>query len=267
MNEQQPSTSARPGAAPFSLKGRTALVTGAGRGIGRGIATAMARCGADVIVLDVDAGAAESTAADIASLAGVRTWAEQADLLQPARVPEVAARIAGRCGDADILVNNAGLQVRKPALEFTWDEWNRVLTIHLSASFMMAQALAPGMIRRGRGAVVNIASLNSVMAVPNIVAYTAAKSGVAGLTRSLAVEWAQHNIRVNAIGPGWTRTALTEPLLAVDAKREAVMSRIPMRRFAEPEADLGYVAVFLASEAAAYITGQVVYVDGGWLAG
>ena len=164
------------------------------------------------------------------------------------------------------MINNVGIQVRKPALEFTLEEWNSVLNIHLTVSFAMAQAVVPGMIKQGGGKIINIASINGVIAVPNTIAYTAAKSGLAGLTRAMAVEWSQFNVRTNAIGPGYCRTELTEKLFQDPKKSEWVMSRIPMKRLAEPENDLGYVAVFLASEASAYINGQVIYVDGGWLA-
>ena len=143
---------------------------------------------------------------------------------------------------------------------------NSGITIHLTVSFAMAQAIVPEMIKRGGGKIINIASLNSVMAVPHIMAYVAAKSGVAGLTRSMAVEWSQYNIRANAIGPGFCRTELTEKLLSDQEKMKWVMGRIPMKRLAEPENDLGYVAVFLSSNASSYITGQTIFVDGGWLA-
>jgi NAD(P)-dependent dehydrogenase (short-subunit alcohol dehydrogenase family) len=130
----------------------------------------------------------------------------------------------------------------------------------------MAQAVVPGMIKQGGGKIINIASINGAIAIPNTIAYTAAKSGLAGLTRAMAVEWSQFNLRTNAIGPGYCRTELTERLFQDPQKSEWVMGRIPMKRLAEPENDLGYVAVFLASEASAYINGQVIYVDGGWLA-
>jgi len=164
------------------------------------------------------------------------------------------------------LINNAGIQVRKPALEFTLEEWSDVITLHLTVSFFMAHAVVPGMIQLGGGKIINIASINSMMAVPNVIAYTAAKSGVAGLTRSMAVEWSQYNIRANAIGPGFFRTKLTEKLFEDEEKTKWVIGRTPMNRLGEPENDLGYVAVFLASEASSYITGQTIFVDGGWLA-
>lgn len=250
----------------FSLAGRTALITGAGRGIGRALATALARAGADIVAVDVLEANVRETAQFLATETGVKTYPYVMDLSQTEQIPARMSELLGRCGKVDILVNNAGIQVRKPALEFTSDEWNAVLNIHLTASFTMAQALVPGMIERGGGTIINIASLNSVMAVPNIIAYTTAKSGVAGLTRSMAVEWSAYGIRTNAIGPGWCRTDLTEKLFRDPEKEKWVMGRIPMNRLADPENDLGYVAVFLASDAAAYIAGQVIYVDGGWLA-
>lgn len=250
----------------FSLKGRTALVTGAGRGIGKALATALAHAGADIVVLDLSEETAREAACDITEATGVKTYAVPGDLNRTAEIAGYARDVLSLCGKVDILVNNAGIQVRKPALEFTIEEWNSVLNIHLTASFVLAQSLVPTMIANGGGTIINIASLNSLMAVPNIIAYTTAKSGVAGLTRSMAVEWSGQGIRTNAIGPGWCRTELTEALLRDEEKAKWVMGRIPMKRMADPENDLGYIAVFLASEASSYITGQIIYADGGWLA-
>lgn len=250
----------------FSLKGQTALITGSGRGIGKGLATAMAKVGADVVVLDIIEENVHKTVEFLESHADTKAYPYVADLSKIDMIPQYIQDILGDCGKIDILVNNAGIQVRKPALDFTLEEWNSVITIHLTASFATAHAVVPGMIERGGGKIINIASLNCVMAVPNIIAYAAAKSGVAGLTRSMAVEWTQYNIRANAIGPGFTRTKLTEKLFQDPVKTKWVMDRIPMKRLVDPENDLGYVAVFLASDASSYLTGQVIYVDGGWLA-
>jgi len=250
----------------FSLEGQTALVTGSGRGIGRGLATALAKAGADIVVLDIIEENARETAEFLESTAGIKAYSYVGDLSKTDMIPKYVKEILHHCGKIDILVNNAGVQVRKPALEFTLEEWNTVLTVHLTASFAMAHAIVPGMIERSGGKIINISSLNCVMAVPNIIAYTAAKSGVAGLTRSMAVEWSQYNIRANAIGPGFARTQLTEKLFQDPERTKWVMGRIPMKRLLEPEDDLGYVAVFLASDASRYITGQVIFVDGGWLA-
>ncbi len=250
----------------FSLEGQTALITGSGRGIGKGLATAMAKAGADIVVVDIIEENTYKTVEFLESNAGTKAYPYVADLSKIDMIPQYMQDILGDCGKIDILVNNAGIQVRKPALDFTLEEWNSVITIHLTTSFAMAHAIVPGMIERGGGKIINIASLNCVMAVPNIIAYTAAKSGVAGLTRSMAVEWTQYNIRANAIGPGFTRTKLTEKLFQDPVKTKWVMDRIPMKRLVDPENDLGYVAVFLASDASSYLTGQIMYVDGGWLA-
>ena len=253
----------------FSLEGQTALITGAGRGIGKGLAMALARAGANIVVVDIVEENAEKTVELLVAMTGIKAYPYAADLSKPHRIKDYVKEILESCGRIDILINNAGIQVRKPALEFTLEEWNNVLNIHLTASFAMAQAVVPGMIRNGAGGkIVNIASINGVIAVPNTIAYSAAKSGLAGLTRAMAVEWSQFNIRTNAIGPGYCRTELTEKLFQDPKKSEWVMSRIPMRRLAEPENRIfGYVAVFLASEASAYINGQVIYVHGGWARG
>jgi len=250
----------------FSLEGQTAVITGGARGIGMGLAMALAKAGANIVVVDLLEEEGKKTAALLASTAGIKAYPYIADLSRPHLIKDYVRGILGECGKIDILINNAGIQVRKPALEFTLEEWNSVLNIHLTASFAMAQAVVPGMAKHGGGKIINIASINGVIAIPNTIAYTAAKSGLAGLTRAMAVEWSQFKVRTNAIGPGYCRTELTEKLFQDPQKSEWVMSRIPIRRLAEPENDLGYVAVFLASDASAYINGQVIYVDGGWLA-
>ncbi len=251
----------------YSLHGKTALITGSGRGIGRGLALAFAKAGANVIVLDIIEDNIDETIKEIKEVGKVDAFPYVADLSKTEQIEGHVQSIEDQFGHIDILVNNAGIQVRKPALEFTLEEWNRVISIHLTASFILAKSIAKGIIKRkAEGSIINLASLNSFMAVPNIIAYTTAKSGIAGLTRSMAVEWSRYNINVNAIAPGFCRTALTEQLFQDEEKRQWVMSRIPLRRLADPENDLGYVAVFLASKASQYIVGQVIYVDGGWLA-
>jgi len=250
----------------FSLEGRTALITGAGRGIGKGIATALAKAGADIVVLDIIEENVRETVKFLETAIGIKAYPYVADLIKTQMIPKYIQDILSSCKKIDVLINNAGIQVRKPALEFTLEEWSDVITLHLTVSFFMAHAVVPGMIQLGGGKIINISSINSMMAVPNVIAYTAAKSGVAGLTRSMAVEWSQYNIRANAIGPGFFRTKLTEKLFEDEEKTKWVIGRTPMNRLGEPENDLGYVAVFLASEASSYITGQTIFVDGGWLA-
>ena len=250
----------------FSLEGQTAVITGAGRGIGRSLASALAEAGADIVVVDIIEKNAIETTEFLISEKGIKAYPYTADLSKAESIKDYIRDILTLCGKVDVLINNAGIQVRKPALEFTLEEWHSVLNIHLTASFAMAQALVPSMIEQGGGKIINIASINGVIAIPSTMAYTVAKAGLAGLTRSMAVEWSRFNVRANAIGPGYCRTELTEKLFQDPVKRDWVISRIPMGRLAEPENDLGYVAVFLSSEASAYINGQVIYVDGGWLA-
>ncbi len=250
----------------FSLIGQTALITGSGRGIGKGLAIALAKVGADIVVLDIIEENIRETVKYLKSAFHIKAYPYVADLDKTQMIQKYVREILDRCGKIDVLINNAGIQVRKPALDFTLEEWNNVIKINLTASFMIAQAVVPQMIKLGGGKIINMASLNSAIAIPNIIAYTAAKSGIAGLTRSMAVEWAQYHIRVNAIAPSFCRTELTKKLFQDPEKRDWVIKRIPQKRLADPENDLGYVAAFLASEASRYVTGQIIYADGGWMA-
>lgn len=250
----------------FSLDGKTAVVTGAARGIGKAIALSLAKAGAELVIWDIQETLAKEAAAEIAAAAGVRAFAYGSDITKREGIPGSVSDIIAMAGKVDILVNNAGVQVRKPALEFTPDEWDLVIATHLSATFFISQALVPHMAERGGGRIINLGSLNCSMAVPNIIAYTAAKSGIAGLTRSMCVEWAHLGINANAIGPGFVQTELTRKLFDDPERRAWVMGRIPMKRLADPERDLGSAAVFLASAASGYMNGQVLYIDGGWLA-
>jgi len=249
----------------FSLEGQTAVVTGGARGIGMAIAISMARAGSNIVIWDIQEELAKETAGRIAAECGVNTWHYCSDITRKAEIKGDVEKILSMAGKVTILVNNAGVQVRKPALEFTIEEWTRVIETHLSATFFISQAFVPHM-AEGGGRIINLGSLNCVMAVPNIIAYTAAKSGIAGLTRSMCVEWANLGININAIGPGFVETELTRNLFSNPEKRAWAMGRIPMKRLADPENDLGRVAVFLAAPASSYMNGQVVYVDGGWLA-
>ncbi|MDG6101745.1 SDR family oxidoreductase [Dactylosporangium aurantiacum] len=246
--------------AQFDLTGQTALVTGAGRGIGRAVAVALAAAGADVVLharraADLDDVAREVTAAG-------RTAARWIlDLSDPARVADAAAGI----GPIDILVNNAGLIRRGPSAEQSLTEWRKVLDTNLDAVFVLTRTLGSGMLRRGHGRVVMIASLLSFQGGFNVAAYTASKHAVAGLTKALANEWTERGVLVNAIAPGYIATANTRPLRE-DAERElAIRRRIPAGRWGRPE-DVAGAAVFLASPAAGYVAGHVLAVDGGWLA-
>ncbi|MFB9442682.1 SDR family oxidoreductase [Dactylosporangium vinaceum] len=245
---------------PFDLSGRVALVTGAGHGIGRAIAIGLARAGADVVLHarradDLD----EVASAVLREGRTAERWVQ--DLADPAAV----AGAADALGAVDILVNNAGVIHRAPVLEQTYDAWRGVLAINLDAVFVLTRALGAGMLARGRGKVITVASLLSFQGGLNVAGYAASKHAVAGLTRALANEWSASGVQVNAIAPGYIETANTGALRA-DADRErAIRDRIPAGRWGRPE-DLAGAAVFLASSAADYVAGHVLVVDGGWMA-
>ena len=248
----------------FRLDGKRALVTGAGRGLGQAEACALAEAGADVAGLGVTQVA--QTQAQVEAL-GHRFLAVECDLRTAtvARLNEVVNRVVGELGGLDVLVNNAGIIRRAPALEFSEQDWDDVLQINLKALFFLSQAAARVMVQRGGGKIINVASMLSFQGGILVPSYTAAKSGVAGLTRALANEWASQHINVNAIAPGYMCTDNTAPLRADPQRSQAILARIPAGRWGEP-ADLKGVVVFLASAASDYLHGAIVAVDGGWLA-
>ena len=246
----------------FDLSGRVAVVTGARRGIGRGLALGLARAGADLAV--VGRTAAEDLAADIERL-GRRCVAIAADLAYPAQVDRVIPEAVRSFGRVDILVNNAGTTARGPAVDVTPRDWHRVLQVNLHAVFTLCQAAARDMLPRRRGKIINIASMMSFQGGIEIAAYTASKGAVGQLTKLLANEWASQGINVNAIAPGYIETDLTRPLREDAARNPAILARIPAGRWGRPE-DLAGAVVFLASPASDYVHGHLLAVDGGWLA-
>lgn len=249
--------------APFDLSGRTALVTGANTGIGQGIAVALAAAGAKVVA--AGRSAMDETLGLIAE-AGGAGLALRADLQQPGIAGRVTEQAAELAGPLDILVNNAGIIRRADALDFSESDWDEVMNLNLKASFFLAQAFARAALAAGRGGrIVNIASLLSFQGGIRVASYTASKSGLAGLTRLLACEWAAKGINVNAIAPGYIESNNTEALRADPDRNTAILGRIPAGRWGRPS-DIGGAAVFLASDAAAYVHGAVIPVDGGWLA-
>lgn len=240
----------------FALNGRRVLVTGGSRGLGRAMAVGLADAGATVVTLARSEGEPShqllTVRGDVTDLAGL-----------PALVDAAEARTDGLI---DSVVHAAGVQHRAPATDLSPDAWDRVVTTNLTAPFMLSQEIGRRQMDRGvAGSHVFIASLTSVLAIPDVTAYAAAKAGVMGVVRNLATEWAPYGIRVNAIGPGYYRTAMTEGLFADEASRERLLARIPQRRFGRPE-DLCGPLVFLASGASEYVTGQLLMVDGGWTA-
>ncbi|HOG18458.1 MAG: 2-dehydro-3-deoxy-D-gluconate 5-dehydrogenase [Syntrophaceae bacterium PtaU1.Bin231] len=248
----------------FQLTGKVAIVTGASRGLGQGMAVGLAEAGADIVLVARTKAALEKTAAAIQKV-GRKAVVIPADLSSGAAEAErVVQETVKGLGHVDILLNVAGTQVRKPFFEMTEQDYEYLMSVNLKALFFISQAASKEMAKQSKGKIINITSLTSFIGISNISLYTASKGAVASLTRQFAVELAKHNIQCNAIGPGYFRTELTEALFQDPEKAKWVLSKIPMGRTGVPE-DLVGAAVFLASAASDYITGQIVNVDGGWL--
>ncbi|MGW3373723.1 SDR family oxidoreductase [Streptomyces hydrogenans] len=248
----------------FDLTGRLAVVTGARRGIGRAMARALAGAGADVIGVSARLEGSGSEVERDVRAAGREFEAIRTDLADPEAVRALGADLAGRARPVDILVNNAGTIRRSPAAEHLDEDWEEVLQVNLGAPFALTRAIGAGMVARGRGRVIFTASLLSFQGGITVPGYTAAKHGVAGLTKALANEWAPHGVNVNALAPGYVATDNTRALRDDPARRTAILDRIPAGRWGRPD-DLAGATVFLASDAAAYVHGVVLPVDGGWL--
>jgi NAD(P)-dependent dehydrogenase (short-subunit alcohol dehydrogenase family) len=246
----------------FSLNGKTAIVTGASRGIGAALAAALSQCGASVALLGRDPQTL-TVLQESLTAAGHSAMHIVADVTDVASLDGCFDRVLDTYGRLDILINNAGVEEVCSSRTVTEPLWDRILDTNLKAAFFCARAAANRMAHGG--SIVNVCSLTCEVGVPGAAAYGASKSGLASLTRTLATEWAADAIRVNGIGPGYFHTALTEPFYQDEGWQQSMLQKIPMRRFGQLE-DLGGAAVFLCSDAAAYITGQIVYVDGGYLA-
>ena len=249
----------------FRLDGQTAIVTGASRGLGYAMAEGLAEAGANIVLAARSADKLEAAAERIRET-GVRALPVPADMAQEADLDRLVQAAMNEFGRIDVLVNNAGTTYRAPAEEFPVEEWDRVLAVNLRGVFLLTSKVAKVMIAQGGGSIISTASLLSEIGVPLIPAYAASKGGIRQLTKSWAVEWAKYGIRVNAIGPGYILTDLTRPLKEDPGRNAIVMNRVSIKRWGRPE-DLKGAAVFLASKASSYLTGQVIYVDGGWLAG
>ena len=243
------------------LAGRTALVTGAGRGLGRAIALALGRAGAAVACAARSPGQLGAAAGEIEA-AGARALALGLDVTRAEQITAAVQEAETRLGPIDILVNNAGVTLEKKTVELTDEEWDTVVATNLTAMFRCARAVAPGMIRRGHGKIINVGSMYGVIGVARYAAYCASKAAVDGLTRSLAVEWARHGMQVNCLAPGYINTDIPRAALADERTRAVFLSKVPARRIGEPE-EVGALAVYLASPASDFMIGQTLYLDGG----
>lgn len=241
----------------FDLTGRVAVVSGGGGGLGREIARGLGDFGARVVVADLDAARAAEVAGEIP---GARS--AEVDVTAVESVGRLVSRVLEEAGRIDVLVNAAGVFRTAPAERLRLEEWEGVLKINLTGTFLATQAVGAVMLGQGRGKIVNIASVSSQVGNPEYAAYAASKGGVALLTRVLGAEWGPRGVNVNAIGPAFTETGLTQGYLAQPGRREQVLARIPVGRLGEPH-DIVGAAVFLASDAADFVVGQTIYVDGG----
>lgn len=249
----------------FRLTGKVAIVTGSARGLGRGIAEGLAEAGADIAGVYNQTDPAQSTQRGVENL-GRKFYGISADLRSQKPIKGIVDQAIKNFGRVDILVNNAGIIRRRESIAFTEKDWDDVMNVNLKSLFVLCQAFAGRLIKQGEGGkIINIASMLSFQGGILVPSYTASKSGVMGLTKLLANEWAQHNINVNAIAPGYMATDNTQPLREDPVRSAELLGRIPMSRWGMPE-DLKGAVVFFASDASAYVTGYTLAVDGGWLA-
>lgn len=255
----------------FSVANQVVLVSGGSRGIGRGLAIGFARRGAKVVISGRDAATLADAVAAIRleaqpDCSAATVEAEVCDVADPAAIGPAVDRVLARHGRIDTLLNVAGVNIRQPAVDFTEEQFDFVLDINLKGAFLMAQAVGRQMLRQGNGAVINIDSLNTHAPLKNVAPYAISKCGLQGMTRALALEWGPRGVRVNGLAPGFILTDLTQRLWSDPAMQAWGETNTPLGRLGRPE-DLVGTAVFLASPAAAFLTGQTIYVDGGFIAG
>ena len=248
----------------FDLTGRTALITGSSQGLGFAFARGLAQAGA-ALVLNGRNTTKLAAAAEQLRAEGARVTTAAFDVNDSAAIATGVARIEAEFAPIDILLNNAGIQRRAPLLEMNEGQWREVIDTNLTSAFLVTRAVAPRMITRRAGKIINICSLMSDVGRPTIANYSAAKGGLKMLTRSMTVEWAKHNLQINGIGPGYFVTELTKPLVENPEFNKWICGRTPAGRWGQPEELVG-AAVFLASRASDFINGQIIYVDGGILA-
>jgi gluconate 5-dehydrogenase len=250
----------------FDLSGRTALVTGSSQGIGLALARGLAEAGAAVVLNGRDAAKLDAAAAGLrAAVPGARVTTAAFDVTNAAAIETAVARIEAEFAPIDVLFNNAGIHRRSPLAEMSEVQWREVLDTNLTSTFLVARAVAPRMIARGAGKIINTCSVMSEVSRPTIANYAAAKGGLKMLTRAMAVEWAKHGLQCNGIGPGYIVTELNRALVENAEFNKWICGRTPAGRWGQPEELVG-AAVFLASAASNFVNGQILYVDGGLLA-
>jgi len=249
----------------FRLNGRTALVTGGARGLGKTMATALAEAGADIALTGRSLDSCQAAANEIAGATGRTVRAFAGDVTVAADVVRLRAEVGAACGDVDILINNAGTNIRGTLDQLSEADWDTVIDTNLKGPFLCTKAFAPGMLKKGWGRVVNLASILSVIGLPGRTPYASSKAGVLGLTRVWALEWAGKGVTCNAICPGPFATDMNKQLLNDPQAYQQFVANIPMGRWGELEELTGAV-VFLASEASSFVTGTSLFIDGGWTA-